>query len=129
MGTSNLQTTPEEAITTMHMDPNFSVLHGAKAQVDRRLQILYPLVSMCTRLPQGLQGRTPLLIRTRTFDALTFSFRKEVDAFNVFETVRELTVAGVHFLPFLKSLLSGRLADIPRSFLPSLCDTTLRIRL
>lgn len=113
----------------MHTDPNVPVLHGVKAQVNRSLQVLYPLVNLCTRLPQGLQGRTPLLIRTRTFEALTFSFRKEVDAFNVFETVRELTVAGVHFLPFFRSLLSERLVYIPRSFLPSLCDTTPRIRL
>lgn len=84
---------------------------------------------MCTRLPQGLQGLTPLLIRTRTFETLTFSFRKEVDAFNVYETVRELTVAGVHFLPFPIYLVDRRLTYIPRSFLPSLCDTTLRIRL
>jgi hypothetical protein len=90
----------------MHVDPNVSALHDARAQVNRSLQVQYPLVNMCTRLPQGLQGLTPLLIRTRTFETLTFSFRKEVDAFNVFETVRELTVAGVHFLPFLRSLLS-----------------------
>ena len=73
---------------------------------------------MCTRLPQGLQGLTPLLIRTRTFETLTFSFRKEVDAFNVFETVRELTVAGVHFLPLLRSLVDLRLAHNPSIFSP-----------
>jgi len=84
---------------------------------------------MCTRLPQGLQGLTPLLIRTRTFETLTLSFRKEADAFNVFETIRELTVAGVHFLPFLIYLVDRRLAHISRSLLPSLRDATLRIRL
>jgi len=64
--------------------------------VNCELQVPYPLVTMCTRLPQGLQGLTPLLVRTRIFEVLTFSFNKEVDAFNVFETVRELTVAGMH---------------------------------
>src|SRR5258706_2635276 len=82
------------------MDPNPSVLHGARANNNHSLQVQYPLINTCTRLPQGLQGLTPLLVRTRTFETLTFCFRKEVDAFNVFETVRELTVAGVHFLPF-----------------------------
>ncbi|EAU88847.2 protein phosphatase [Coprinopsis cinerea okayama7 len=40
-----------------------------------------------------LNGRSPLDLHTRTFESFTFSFEKDPDALNVFESVKELTVA------------------------------------
>ncbi|KAF8643804.1 hypothetical protein AX16_008822 [Volvariella volvacea WC 439] len=53
----------------------------------------YPLISSVTRLPQSLQGQCPLTIYTRTFENFTLSFTKESEACDVFESVKELTVA------------------------------------
>lgn len=53
----------------------------------------YPLVSLVTRLPQTIYGSSPLTIRTRTFETCTLSFKSEKDIIDVFESVKELTVA------------------------------------
>ena len=54
----------------------------------------YPLISLVTRLPQTLQGSSPVSFRCRTFETFTLSFAQEQDASDVFESVRELTVAS-----------------------------------
>jgi hypothetical protein len=46
------------------------------------------------RLPQTLQGQCPLTFYCRTFEAFSLSFGKESDTADVFESVRELTVAS-----------------------------------
>jgi myotubularin-related protein 6/7/8 len=62
-------------------------------------QVPYPLMSLVTRLPQTLQGRCPLTFHTRTFETFSLVFDKDVDAHDVFESVKELTVAGMpHFV-------------------------------
>ncbi|KIL69936.1 hypothetical protein M378DRAFT_184300 [Amanita muscaria Koide BX008] len=53
----------------------------------------YPLISLVTRLPQTLQGRCPLTFHTRTFETFSLTFDKDSDAYDVFESVKELTVA------------------------------------
>lgn len=58
------------------------------------LQVPYPLVSLVTRLPQSIHGLSPLTIRTRTFETLTLSFKSEKDVSDVFESIKELTVAS-----------------------------------
>jgi myotubularin-related protein 6/7/8 len=58
------------------------------------LQVPYPLISLVTRMPQTLQGFTPVAFRCRTFEAFTLSFAQEQEASDVFESVRELTVAS-----------------------------------
>ncbi|SRR6266550_1747037 len=56
-------------------------------------------MSLVTRLPQTLQGRCPLTFHTRTFETFSLVFDKDVDAHDVFESVKELTVAGMpHFV-------------------------------
>jgi len=57
------------------------------------LQIPYPLIALVTRLPQTLHGENPITIQTRTFETLSLSFGKETEAIDVFESVKELTVA------------------------------------
>ncbi|EIN07202.1 phosphotyrosine protein [Punctularia strigosozonata HHB-11173 SS5] len=44
-------------------------------------------------LPSNLQGQTPLTLRTRTFETFTLTFTTESDALDVFDSVKELTVA------------------------------------
>ena len=45
-----------------------------------------------------LDGRCPLTIHTRTFETMFFSFAAEKDAIDVFESVKELTVASESFM-------------------------------
>ncbi|KAF9014067.1 protein-tyrosine phosphatase-like protein [Cyathus striatus] len=46
-----------------------------------------------TRLPQTFQGQTPLTIHTRTFETISLTFEKDNEASDVFDSVKELTVA------------------------------------
>ena len=56
-------------------------------------------MSLVTRLPQTLHGRSPLTFHTRTFETFSLVFDKDSDAHDVFESVKELTVAGMpHFV-------------------------------
>ncbi|GJE96888.1 myotubularin family protein [Phanerochaete sordida] len=53
----------------------------------------YPLIALVTRMPQTIQGRCPLTFRTRTFETFTLSFKHDRDAMDVFDSVKDLTVA------------------------------------
>jgi len=57
------------------------------------LQTAYPLINLVTRLPQTFNGLSPLCIRTRTFETFTLSFFVDQRCGDVFETVKDLTVA------------------------------------
>lgn len=61
-----------------------------------RSQVPYPLISLVTRQPQTLNGSSPLSFNTRTFESFTFSFDKDSEALDVFDSVKELTVASKH---------------------------------
>lgn len=61
---------------------------------DRIAQIPYPLISLVNRLPQTLQGQSQLNFHTRTFESFSLTMKKDSDASDVFESVKELTVAG-----------------------------------
>ena len=63
------------------------------------LQVPYPLISLVTRLPQTLQGHCPLTFHCRTFETFTITFGKDTDALDVFESVKELTVASTPSFP------------------------------
>ena len=60
------------------------------------LQVPYPLISLVSRMPMTLYGRCPLTIHTRTFETILLSFTSEKDAIDVFESVKELTVASAY---------------------------------
>lgn len=45
-------------------------------------------------MPTTVYGRFPLTIHTRTFETVFLSFTSEKDAVDVFESVKELTVAS-----------------------------------
>jgi hypothetical protein len=57
-------------------------------------QVPYPLISLVSRLPQTLHGQCPLAFHTRTFESFSLLFGKEGEAIDVFESVKELTVAS-----------------------------------
>jgi hypothetical protein len=65
-------------------------------------QVPYPLISLVTRLPQTLQGQCPLSFHSRTFETFSLAFNKESEASDVFDSVKELTVASM-----LKELVDG----------------------
>jgi len=52
------------------------------------------LISLVTRHPQASTGKSPLTIRTRTFENLLLSFEEDAEAVDVFESIKELTVAS-----------------------------------
>ncbi|KAJ7219515.1 protein-tyrosine phosphatase-like protein [Mycena pura] len=60
---------------------------------EKEMWVPYPLISLVTRLPQTLQGQSPLTFHSRTFDTFSLAFNKEADASDVFNSVKELTVA------------------------------------
>ncbi|KAI0705935.1 protein-tyrosine phosphatase-like protein [Cytidiella melzeri] len=70
------------------------------------LWVPYPLMSLVTRMPQTLQGKSPVTLRTRSFETFTLSFEQEKEALDVFDSVRDLTVAtsvtqlyAFHYVP------------------------------
>jgi len=54
----------------------------------------YPLISLVNRLPQDLQGQSQLNFHTRTFETFSLVFKKDSEAGDVFESVKELTVSS-----------------------------------
>ncbi|KAJ7709637.1 protein-tyrosine phosphatase-like protein [Mycena rosella] len=60
---------------------------------EKEMWVPYPLISLVTRLPQTLQGQCPLTFHSRTFETFSLAFSKEADASDVFDSVKELTVA------------------------------------
>ena len=60
-------------------------------------QVPYPLISLVMRLPLTLQGLCPLTFHCRTFETFSLAFAKEIDTTDVFESVKELTVASTWF--------------------------------
>ena len=86
-----------------------SALHLARCRNKSLVNLLYlASVSLCaicdvdsipldrarTRLPQTLLGKCPITIRTRTFETVTLSFTLDQEASDVFESVKDLTVAS-----------------------------------
>lgn len=57
-------------------------------------QIPYPLIALVTRMPHTLLGKCPITIRSRTFEMVTLAFTAEQDAADVFDSIKDLTVAS-----------------------------------
>ncbi|PFH54167.1 hypothetical protein AMATHDRAFT_72690 [Amanita thiersii Skay4041] len=79
------------SIGTIHLTAHHLIFRVNDAQEE--MWVPYPLISLVNRLPQTLQGRCPLTFHTRTFETFSLVFNKEADASDVFESVKELTVA------------------------------------
>ncbi|KAF9567532.1 phosphatases II [Agrocybe pediades] len=60
---------------------------------EKEVWMPYPLISLVNRLPQTLLGKSQINFHTRTFESFSLTFNKESEASDVFETVKELTVA------------------------------------
>ena len=63
----------------------------------RAAKMPYPLISLVTKLPQTIQGLSPLSFRCRTFETFTLAFQRDTEALDVFDSVRELTVVSKSF--------------------------------
>ncbi|EMD38096.1 hypothetical protein CERSUDRAFT_113233 [Gelatoporia subvermispora B] len=90
---------------TLHLTAHHLIFHYDDPGREE-LWVPYPLISLVTRLPLTLQGSCPLTVRTRTFEAIFLSFASEKDAVDVFESVKDLTVAtsvnqlyAFHYVP------------------------------
>ncbi|KAJ1309556.1 hypothetical protein OPQ81_006329 [Rhizoctonia solani] len=75
---------------TLHLTAHHLIFHKND---DQETWIPYPLISLVTRMPQTLTGSSPISIRCRTFENLTLYFEEPQDALNVFDSIRESTVA------------------------------------
>ncbi|KXN80992.1 Phosphoinositide 3-phosphatase, partial [Leucoagaricus sp. SymC.cos] len=80
------------SIGTVHLTAHHLIFHCEDKNIEETW-VPYPLISTVHRLPQTLKGQSPLSFSTRTFEVFTLSFTKESDAVDVFESVKELTVA------------------------------------
>lgn len=84
-------------LTAHHLIYTYSTSKSTSADGEadeEEMWVPYPLINQLTRLPQTLQGLSPLAFRTRTFEAFTLFFPRDTDATQVFDTVRELTVVA-----------------------------------
>lgn len=93
---------------------------GSDLELDLILvQVPYPLISLVSRLPQTLHGQCPLTFHTRTFETFSLAFAEDGDALDVFESVKELTVARTQCPAFTRR----RFSDSSR--FPSIRHTAL----
>ncbi|THH28927.1 hypothetical protein EUX98_g5268 [Antrodiella citrinella] len=77
---------------TIHLTTHHLIFRYDDSAKDE-MWVPYPLVSLVTRLPQTMYGLSPLTIRTRTFETFTLTFKSEKEVSDVFESIKELTVA------------------------------------
>ncbi|KAG8743891.1 hypothetical protein FRC10_011181 [Ceratobasidium sp. 414] len=75
---------------TLHLTAHHIIFHETDEQ---ETWIPYPLISLVTRLPQTLVGLSPISVRCRNFENFSLYFEKDQDALDVFDSVRESTVA------------------------------------
>ncbi|OCH88796.1 phosphatases II [Obba rivulosa] len=78
---------------TLHLTAHHLIFHHDDSEREE-MWVPYPLISLVTHLPLTLQGNYSLTIRTRTFETSFLTFASEKDASDVFESVKDLTVAA-----------------------------------
>ncbi|KAF8211986.1 protein-tyrosine phosphatase-like protein [Mycena galopus ATCC 62051] len=79
-------------VGTIHLTAHHLIFRYDDAS-EKEMWVPYPLISLVTRLPQTLQGQCPLTFHSRTFETFSLAFSKETEAADVFDSVKELTVA------------------------------------
>ncbi|KAF8197472.1 protein phosphatase [Pholiota molesta] len=77
---------------TVHLTAHHIIFRYDDAE-EKEMWMPYPLISLVNRLPQTLQGQSILNFHTRTFESFSLTFKRDADASDVFESVKELTVA------------------------------------
>ncbi|KAJ7272036.1 protein-tyrosine phosphatase-like protein [Mycena haematopus] len=77
---------------TIHLTAHHLIFRYDDAN-EKEMWVPYPLISLVTRLPQTLQGQCPLTFHSRTFETFSLGFSRETEAVDVFDSVKELTVA------------------------------------
>ncbi|KAI0647522.1 phosphatases II [Trametes meyenii] len=80
------------SFATLHLTAHHAIFHYDE-EGKEEMWVPYPLISLVSRMPMTLQGQFPLTIHTRTFETMFLLFVTEKDATDVFESVKELTVA------------------------------------
>ncbi|KAN0103897.1 Protein-tyrosine phosphatase-like protein [Russula decolorans] len=78
---------------TLHLTAHHLIFSYADVS-QSEMWIGYPLINLVSRLPQTLSGQRPISFRCRTFETFSLSFERDTDAADVFESVKELTVAN-----------------------------------
>ncbi|TRM62541.1 protein-tyrosine phosphatase-like protein [Schizophyllum amplum] len=80
------------ATGTVHLTAHHLILHFDEVG-QQELWVPYPLISLVTKLPQTISGQSPLTFNQRTFETFSLAFDNERSATDVFDSVKELTVA------------------------------------
>ncbi|KAF9484650.1 protein phosphatase [Pholiota conissans] len=80
------------SVGTIHLTAHHIIFRYDDAG-EKEMWMPYPLISLVNRLPQTLQGQSILNFHTRTFESFSLTFKRDSDASDVFESVKELTVA------------------------------------
>ncbi|KAF8319412.1 phosphatases II, partial [Clavulina sp. PMI_390] len=79
---------------TLHLTAHHIIFkYATEAGSEQEIWVPYPLVSTVVRLPLSLHGQSPIAFRSRTFEYFSLTFSREKDSIDVFESVKELTVA------------------------------------
>ncbi|KAI0291199.1 protein-tyrosine phosphatase-like protein [Multifurca ochricompacta] len=78
---------------TLHLTAHHLIFSYTNAS-QSEMWVAYPLINLVTRLPQTLSGQCPISFRCRTFETFSLSFERDAEATDVFESVKELTVAN-----------------------------------
>ncbi|KAF8489799.1 protein-tyrosine phosphatase-like protein [Russula emetica] len=78
---------------TLHLTAHHLIFSYADVS-QSEMWVAYPLINLVSRLPQTLSGQCPISFRCRTFETFSLSFERDTDAADVFESVKELTVAN-----------------------------------
>ncbi|KAF8891266.1 protein-tyrosine phosphatase-like protein [Infundibulicybe gibba] len=77
---------------TVHLTAHHLIM-SYDDEKQEEMWVPYPLISLVSRLPQTLQGHYPITFHTRTFETFSLALKRE-DVLDVFESVKELTVAS-----------------------------------
>ncbi|VDB82792.1 unnamed protein product [Peniophora sp. CBMAI 1063] len=88
-----LQKGGKSFLGTLHLTAHHLIFSFEDASAPE-MWIPYPLINLVTRLPQNLRGECPVSFRCRTFETFALHFEGESTAVDVFESVKELTVAA-----------------------------------
>ncbi|KAF8912061.1 protein phosphatase [Gymnopilus junonius] len=77
---------------TIHLTAHHVIFRYNDSE-QKEMWMPYPLISLVNRRPQNLQGQSQINFQTRTFESFSLTFQMDSEASDVFESVKELTVA------------------------------------
>ncbi|KAL0946768.1 hypothetical protein HGRIS_012943 [Hohenbuehelia grisea] len=81
------------SLGTLHLTAHHLIFKYDDTKLEE-MWVPYPLISQVNRQPQTLRGQCPLTLHCRTFESFSLAFDNDRNASDVFDSVKELTVAA-----------------------------------